>query len=135
MMSPELRARWSAALREPHRVQGREALCWITPDGVRKQCCLDVLVELYQADHPEGTPGHLVVATTGEDDGTRRVSYRDPEGVFQESGLLPVAVALWADVHTSPVIGAYGAVTLNDSMGESFAQIADRIDDESASVR
>lgn len=127
MMSPELRARWAAALREPGRVQGHEALCTITPDGTKRQCCLDVLVELYQADHPEGTSGHLeVIATPGGD----VIGYRDTErpNLSPETALLPLKVAQWAGTQICPQIGQDSAPYLNDNRRLPFTAIADLID-------
>jgi hypothetical protein len=119
-MSPELRDRWATALEDPSRVQGTGALCKVDPaDGTRRQCCLDVLIDLYREDHPEGSDGALEVTT----DKRGTVSYEDGD-YGPQAATLPHAVAAWAGVSYSPVIGDVPATTLNDAHFRTFPEIA-----------
>lgn len=120
-MSRELRDRWATALEDPSRVQGTGVLCAVSADGTRLQCCLDVLVDLYREDHPEGSDGALEVVT----DERGIVSYQSQDGALgPEAAMLPLPVARWADVSYAPVIGNVPATTLNDAHGKTFPEIA-----------
>lgn len=139
-MSRELRDRWATALEDPSRVQGSTQLCKVDDDGTRRQCCLDVLIELYNDDHPQGSEGALVIENRdgGMHYGWLVPDHADPnEGatrLVEESSYLPTPVARWAQVDSNPYIGDVYAVTRNDSKGQSFAEIAAALRDEDNEV-
>jgi hypothetical protein len=45
-LDPTIKAQWVAALRSGEYMQGKYALCTVSPDGYVKHCCLGVLTEL-----------------------------------------------------------------------------------------
>lgn len=135
IMDREIRNTWVRKLRERGRVQGRRALC-TEVDGVKYQCCLDVLVEA----HMEAVPGALVREVMPEG----RVFYRQTDAMRYGDtigGLLPPVTAEWAQTTESPFVRApegwrrwlyprrYRCSTealtyLNDTARESFRTIA-----------
>lgn len=125
-MDPEVRRRWTAALRSGEFQQGRGKLAAVeeTSDE-RRYCCLGVLCELAARD------GVVTVR-----DGVDWVSYMDNDGPMQIN-YLPRAVASWAGLSsTNPRIRSINVSGdtptlsyLNDS-GYTFDQIADVIDAE-----
>jgi hypothetical protein len=131
-MNPEIRARWTAALRSGDYPQGLEALRQVRDGGEYEYCCLGVLCELARAEGVE-------IA----------LEYDEDEGVWSydgESAYLPPAVAEWAGLPVSeqidtdtgrrwclPSVNVPGGgkdtlVVLNDHDRWNFAQIADAID-------
>lgn len=119
-MNPEIKARWTAALRDPEAKQGRKALG--RPDGTR--CCLGVLCDLAVQD------GVIDPPTTSGFGQSAVLRYGQGNGQPGTTGYLPTALMTWS--------GAEGLdqttlIELNDGGGDvaarSFAEIADWIDD------
>jgi hypothetical protein len=115
-MNPEIRARWTAALRSGRFKQGRSAL-----RSQDELCCLGVLCEL-------AAEAGVVSAVPGKGDG-HCWSY---DGFVD---YLPESVQEWAGLPggnplaTAPgQRGAAPLAILNDEYDLSFAQIADAID-------
>jgi hypothetical protein len=117
-MNPEIRARWTAALRSGDYSQGRDTL---RRDDLF--CCLGVLCDLAVKDG----------AVTGKPHGDGRWAYSGTATV------LPRAVQEWAALETcDPLIAVPGRVPaslteLNDDENWTFARIADAIDGGEAS--
>jgi hypothetical protein len=135
-MDKKIRNAWVRKLRERGRVQGRAALCTET-DGVKYQCCLDVLVEA----HMEAVPSALTREVMPEG----RVYYRQVDATRYGGtigGLLPPVTAEWAQTAEAPYVhapkgwrrwlyprryrrsGARALTYLNDTRQESFRTIA-----------
>lgn len=128
-MNPEIRARWTAALRSGEYQQGLEALRQVDEDGDYEFCCLGVLCEL-------GAAAGITEAAYNEDEGTWAYG--------AESAYLPPPVAEWAElplVEDYPELGRRWSlprvmtpqgeetlVALNDELRWDFARIADAID-------
>ena len=118
-MNPEIRARWTAALRSGAFQQGRESLHQKDPDdGIERLCCLGVLCVLAErAD---------VIASTFQEGALQwlydgRVDYL-PQSVRDWAGLTDSnPEILTADEGLKPL------AWLNDA-NWSFARIADAID-------
>lgn len=132
-MDEKLRRRWVRKLRERGRVQGHGLLCQVDESGVRRQCCLDVLVEAVLEDRPG------LVAREVNRFGV--VQYKAESSYIRESGILPGPVAAVAGLATNPTVrapsgwrrwlyprryrGRVIAMTrLNDGHGEPFRVIA-----------
>jgi hypothetical protein len=124
-MNPEIRARWTAALRSGDYPQGLKTLRQVRDGGEYEYCCLGVLCELARAE------GVVIELTYDEDEGTW--SY---DG---QSAYLPPRVAEWAGLPVSehgwslpsvemPFHGVETLATLNDHARWNFARIADAID-------
>lgn len=128
-MNPEIRARWTAALRSGQYEQGRKVLRQSREDGTYENCCLGVLCELAEAE------------------GVTESAYDAEEGAWTydgEAAYLPPRVAEWAGlplVEGYPEVGRNWSlprvmtplgeetlVALNDDLRWNFAQIADAID-------
>lgn len=125
-MNPEIRAKWTAALRSGEFEQGLGKLNYIDLDtGRRKNCCLGVLCDL-------AVDAEVVIFQDEND----HVSY----GRFQNSTSLPEEVMDWAGLTsddpillTRPYADGSGQESItcamaNDSQHLTFAQIADLID-------
>lgn len=118
-MNPEIRARWTAALRSGDYRQGSRALA--TEDG--EYCCLGVLCDL-------AVRAGIIPAPAADD-------YSDGCGLrFGDArDYLPLGVTEWAGLAAeSPVVGVPGGepgeeplAFLNDN-GIGFGEIADLID-------
>jgi hypothetical protein len=121
-MNPEIRARWTAALRSGEIRQATEIL----NDG-EGRCCLGVLCDLAVADG--------VIEPAVYDEVEQSWVYLDGE-----AQILPPVVASWAGIVaqklidlTNPVVTVEGEplpsplASLNDH-GKTFAEIADLID-------
>jgi hypothetical protein len=111
-MNPEVKAKWVAALRSGEYSQGARAL---RSEDRKSFCCLGVLCDLHSKE----------TGNTWNIDGE----------YLGQAGLLPVAVKDW-----SGVPHGYGAVvairerrnglTIHNDHGESFALIADAIEEQ-----
>ena len=100
---------WAAALREPHRTQ----CCGMLADGKGGQCCLDIAIDVYNANITD--------------------SERYPESRVGRDEVMPDDIANWYGICTDPIFTpANGwiqtASWFNDSGGYTFEQIADLID-------
>jgi hypothetical protein len=118
-MDPEIRARWTAALRSGDYEQGYGVL-----RSGEKYCCLGVLCDLAARDG--------AVEAAEDEDGTWKYGNERkllPEAVLTWAGLddssPEVRVADWRRPH-SPAPAAL--TTLNDNEESPFAAIADAID-------
>ena len=128
-LNPEIRARWTAALRSGQYEQGLEALRQVTEDGGYEFCCLGVLCELAAVE------------------GVTEAAYDEDEGAWAydgESAYLPPRVAEWAGLPLTEDDSGVGRrwslprvmtpqgeetlVALNDELRWDFARIADAID-------
>lgn len=112
-MNPEVKAKWTAALRSGDYQQGRGGLL---KDG--KYCCLGVLCDIAVQE------GVLAEPTVAGEDGWF---------FFDGAGSLPpLSVSEWAGLPSpSPMIGTAvpdRASEWNDSYAASFTEIADMID-------
>lgn len=110
----ENRKKWIAALRSGNYQQGKARL-----NANGRLCCLGVACEVYQAE-----VGDLEV---------KRFDSDDPDGSWVEydgaEAHLPYKVVEWLGVDDeNPMLGDDTAVTLNDMVGLTFEQIADRIE-------
>jgi hypothetical protein len=112
-MRPEIRARWTAALRSGEYEQGRQ--CLRSDDEF---CCLGVLCDLAAKDG--------VITPVEQTDTWIYDGYTD---------FLPEAVRDWAGIeHGNPLVftggvpGTAGLITLNDDYRWDFDRIADAID-------
>ena len=112
MMNPEVKAKWTEALRSGDYEQGMGAL------KHKGYCCLGVLGDLYKQSHPnvEWTPdedrGHVLTI----------------DGQPSSNCFLPVVVCVWAELDQHADVGGRSLASRNDS-GSSFEQIADLIDE------
>lgn len=110
-MNPEVKAKWTAALRSGEYTQGKNQLKTATG----KFCCLGVLCDL----HAKETGGEWQLR--GE----------DGESYGKAALALPPVVREWATLPSSPMIETpelhESLMNLNDG-GKSFAEIADLID-------
>lgn len=105
----ENRKKWIAALRS------RQGEAMLNRNG--RLCCLGVACEVYQAE-----VGNLEVETLAAD-GDSWVTYDGAEAH------LPDKVVEWLGVEDeNPMLGDNSAITLNDALGFTFEQIADRIE-------
>ena len=108
-MNPEIRARWTAALRSGEFKQGFGSL----RTACEGLCCLGVLCEL-------AARAKVIEATRG---GNGIWFYDDA------TNWLPQAVQDWAGLpESNPITSSGNLVFLNDNLGWDFAQIADAID-------
>ena len=121
-MNPEIRARWTAALRSGDYQQGREALREETDDG-EKLCCLGVLCVLAEQDG-------VITPTRSPDEDNGPLWAYDGRPDY-----LPESVKDWAGltdcnplVRTGDSIERTPLAWLNDDRSWSFARIADAID-------
>jgi len=117
-MNPEVKKLWLDALRDGDYEQGTGQL-----KQNDKFCCLGVLCDLYK-EHVGGTwyKGYFCSSNTL------------PEESSMNDSTLPSEVSAWAGISCNPDIHREGMVRVtaaecNDSMSESFAQIADRIEE------
>lgn len=111
-MNPEVKAKWTAALRSGDYTQGEGALK--SHEG--KYCCLGVLCDLHAKEHQ----------------GTWKNDGRSVDGYLGSLFILPDEVQAWAGCEKSnPTVmqGQKALSTLNDH-GKSFAEIADIIDEQ-----
>lgn len=115
---------WVEALRSDRFKQARGQFTYLAFEGnetTRHDCCLSVLAHLAAEDGVEGLEwkGDEVYWTDPED-GSRSIT---------NDGGLPPTVWEWAGVDTSdPDIGGHTAIERNDSMQQSFSEIADAIE-------
>jgi hypothetical protein len=123
-MNPEIKDRWTTALRSGDFTQGKGSLTFVYENGTQKDCCLGVLCKL-AVTAGVIPPGELVpmVNTTRSP-----VAYGDQRA----EGLLPVEVVEWAGLSSdNPMVekmGCYCPLTSLNDTGTSFAEIADLID-------
>lgn len=134
-MNQDIAKRWSDALRSGEYEQGYSYLCSVdiryigdeivsTPSAY---CCLGVLCELaVKAGVVEGRQ---------TDTGYRYGTADDFDKFHAESGILPEAVRVWADINDyNPTFstddGTHSAAYLNDKMNCKFPEIADLIDEQ-----
>lgn len=115
-MNPEIKTKWTEALRSGEFKQGTRAL-----KRDDRFCCLGVLCELYRREHAD-----KVSWTTRSRDG-RHHEYLD---AHVGTSFLPRPVMDWAELqHPDPLLGEDTAVHHNDSAGLTFESIADLIDE------
>lgn len=122
-MYPEVKAIWTKALRSAAYEQTGHTLTRIDKEtGKLSHCCLGVLCE-------EAIKAGVVIEVSDMANGIR---YYD-----SESSVLPDTVVEWAglgEFETNPTLGKddngnwLSAAEANDSLGKTFAQIADMID-------
>jgi hypothetical protein len=118
-MNPEIRARWTTALRSGNYQQGSGALREKTAHNGEKLCCLGVLCVIAEQD------GVVTAAFNGlVEDGV-------DAGLWAYDGrpdYLPESVKDWAGLtYANPTSNGRYLANLNDE-GWSFARIADAID-------
>lgn len=122
-MNPEIREKWVAALRSGDYTQGTDVL----RSQNDEYCCLGVLCDVATKEgldlpitHNEGF-SYVYGLVEGDDVWQRRGDYSDTE--------LPRMVADWAELDNSnPQLGDYTAIERNDTLQQSFAEIADAIE-------
>jgi hypothetical protein len=128
-MNPEIRARWTAALRSGEFVQGIEYLAYNDPNsGQRKNCCMGVLCEL--ALEEGVVTSQLINEIVGYGDGNEmRVL---PGEVLEWAGLYEQNPALRpyqrGDYHWRGIGSQMTCSDANDGERLSFSEIADLID-------
>lgn len=122
-MRPEIKARWTTALRDPARRQGQGRL----RDKDGRECCLGVLCDLAV----RAGVGEWVPLGGGP-------YFQTPDG-DQDGGVLPLAVAQWAGLRSvNPLVPVDAAAVFGSPVSLSelndddvpFAEIADIIDRE-----
>jgi hypothetical protein len=112
-MNPEIRAKWTAALRSGEYEQGQNALrCG------GKRCCLGV-----EAGVTEGYPGEDGLPWTYDG-----VPDYLPEAVQEWAGLPVGSPELLVTVYAGDVPELEGLAILNDDYNWDFGRIADAID-------
>jgi hypothetical protein len=110
-MNKQIAKLWANALRSGRFKQGRGGLAKMVGDNP-SYCCLGVLCELAIEN------GVKVEKRTDD----YLICYDD------DCTLLPQSVASWAETIPNPILLGKGATRLNDILGFSFAEIADRIE-------
>lgn len=134
-MKAAVKTAWIADLRENPDAQGNGRLDYIDSDGKRKQCCLGRLCRLAVAAGviPEPELGDSTYRYL-DDNGNSLGNSDDATGEsFHQECSLPQKVQDWAglDYHDIVVVpedgngGGLTAIRANDSVGMTFAQIAD----------
>ena len=109
-MNPEVRAKWTAALRSNRYQKGRSKLRYAEGEACR-HCCLGVLCDI------------------AKQDGVLPENY-----IHWDLGYLPEEVCKWAALRDedpklwSDEFGMVTCTEANDDIGLSFAEIADLID-------
>lgn len=119
-MKPEIKERWTAALRSGEYKQGEDGLHCDT-----EFCCLGVLCELYRQEHPEAewseTPFGEIAFLEEEDYLPREV--QEWAGLEEENPTVKMSTVN---------VGKERVITLSwlNDMGHSFKEIADLIEEQ-----
>lgn len=127
-MNPEIKAKWTAALRSGEFKQGSNMLHSIDSDNPEqfKHCCLGVLCELHQRETGDGewVFGRYV---TGHNESSGVVL---TPTVAKWAGLMTSYTKLMQGVNPDLTDGneVHWASAWNDDHGATFDQIADMID-------
>lgn len=124
-MDKNVKAKWVAALRSGNYTQGKNRLTTITTGGDR-DCCLGVLCKVAVKEGVIDPPREMPYG--GSEGGVQGERWFDGAGAVP-----PVSVDQWAGINTSAprvrYLGERRALsTLNDTVGLSFAEIADLIE-------
>ena len=116
-MNKIIKAKWIAALTSGDYKQAREALAYTRPSGAKSYCCLGVLCDIYQKEHPDSSAW-----------GNKRLEHQDDfqttKGVAGELNYPPAHVLSWAG------IGDAWATSLaaDNDHGKTFADISFKIE-------
>lgn len=108
-MNPDIKKKFTEALRSGDYIQGQGALRRPKMDGTYEWCCLGVLCDLHQK-------------AVGEKTWTAT-------GYYNELSALPPVVGQWAGLSSAnPIIRETNLIRMNDMTKLSFNSIADLID-------
>lgn len=114
-MKPEIKTKWTTALRSGKYKQGKGGLC---RDG--KFCCLGVLCDLFVREQQEIKPSNS--NRWSQHHSNRYV-------LFGEYAILPIEVMNWAGLEEqNPHIPFVGSLASTNDRGMSFSAIADLIE-------
>jgi hypothetical protein len=128
-MNPEIKQLWIDALRSGQYKQGRGKLKTET-DGVCYYCCLGVLCELYQKEHPQT---EIYEEKIYKEEPNKKICYFGGSCSY-----LPQEVANWAELTSRDpslkgmnglgVSCSSSASDWNDLAGVAFSAIADMVE-------
>ncbi len=116
-MNPEVKTKWVAALRSGDYEQGRT---YLNNNG--KFCCLGVLSEIAVAEGIVDTREIYGIVSYGLNGSARG------DGGWESAGVTK-PIREWANIESNPRMGNNDAMSMNDSFGYTFDQIADEIEE------
>lgn len=127
-MNKEIAKLWVGLLRSGEFIQGKAKLRSGWEGDAKSFCCIGVLCELYKREHPGEECGwnenNEFLVNTGEP---------DPERGYE---LMPPVVMKWAGMRSIGGLynGDRNSLDKDNDNGQTFAQIADTIEKEVASL-